>query len=101
MLSGRQAIALADVRLKLPFVNLSRQLADFEPLPIIPSSAAEWIPKEMSEKLSALVRRDRGGGQGFFNYLFFYGDAVAAAFMYRVAHDGLCVVSLDDTHSLG
>ena len=45
MLSGRQAIALADVRLKLPFVNLSRQLADFEPLPIIPSSAAEWIPK--------------------------------------------------------
>ena len=99
MLSGRQAIALADVRLKLPFVNLSRQLADFEPLPIIPSSAAEWIPKEMSEKLSALVRRDRGGGQGFL--LVFYGDAVAAAFMYRVAHDGLCVVSLDDTHSLG
>ena len=34
-----------------------------QPLPIIPSSAAEWIPKEMSEKLSPLVGGVRGGGK--------------------------------------
>ena len=34
-----------------------------QPLPILPGSAAERFPKEMSEKLSPLVGGVRGGGK--------------------------------------
>ena len=34
-----------------------------QPLPILPGSAAERFPKEMSEKLSPLVGGVRGGGE--------------------------------------